>query len=268
MHFPSSDNPWEEAFLKQSYDAAVGRLFRGLIHNLNGALQAVFMQSELMAMMLGQSLELARKLQQPLPEEAVRECGATLQEAVERRLQGLTGMREKILLSQQVMRRTLVLPDFKKSVQDEEYTVNSAVRTELEFLAADPFFKHKVKKEVSFGETLPPLQHMPVELHQILYAALANAVESMEGSGEEPLLSVVTSSADGTVTIAVQDSGPGIKPEDQEHIFEPFFTTKNDHLGLGLYLARKLVYACGGEIACQSKPGETRFVITLPSDRI
>ena len=57
MHFPSSDNPWENAFFKQSYDAAVGRLFRGLIHNLNGALQAVSMQSELMAMMLGQSLE-------------------------------------------------------------------------------------------------------------------------------------------------------------------------------------------------------------------
>ena len=74
MHFPSSDNPWENAFFKQSYDAAVGRLFRGLIHNLNGALQAVSMQSELMAMMLSQSLELARKLQQPLPPRPERTC--------------------------------------------------------------------------------------------------------------------------------------------------------------------------------------------------
>lgn len=268
MQYPKTDNPWEEAYFTQSYDAAVGRLFRGLIHNLNGALQAVSMQSELMSLMLGQTLELANRLQQSLPEEAVRACAVELQKAVERRLQGLAGMQEKILTSQQIMRRASLLPDFKKSVQDDQYTLNSAIRTEMEFLAADPFFKHKVKKELNLEETLPPLRHVPLELHQILFAVLANAVESMEGSGEQPLLSVATSLSEDTVRIAIQDCGPGIKPEDQAHIFEPFFTAKKEHLGLGLYLARKLVRACGGEITCQSKPGETRFIITLPSDRI
>ena len=45
---------WEEAFIRFGFDAAVGRLFRGIIHNLNGVGQAFSMQAELLNMMFGQ----------------------------------------------------------------------------------------------------------------------------------------------------------------------------------------------------------------------
>ena len=264
MHFLESGNPWEQAFFKQSYDAAVGRLFRGLIHNLNGVIQAVSMQSELMAMMVNQGLGLARKLQEPLPDEAARECGIQLQEILARRSQAMTEMQEKIKASQQIMKRTALLPEFRS----ELYTVNSAVKTEMEFLAVDSFFKHKVKKDLQLAEDIPPMMTVPLEIHQVLHAVLVNAAESMDGCCEDPALNIDTSFSNNMIHICIKDCGPGIRAEDKMQIFEPFFSTKKDHLGLGLYLAKKLLLACDGEITCESSPGATRFVISIPSDRI
>jgi signal transduction histidine kinase len=52
----------------------------------------------------------------------------------------------------------------------------------------------------------------------------------------------------------------------QARIFEPFFTTKQigEGTGLGLDIVRRIVTSHGGEVAFESEPGETRFVVRLP----
>ena len=81
---------------------------------------------------------------------------------------------------------------------------------------------------------------------------------------------VVTSHArDGLAQIEIADSGPGIAAADLPHVFDPHYVADKKHLkagtGLGLYLARGIVEAHGGEIRCESGPGGgTTFRISLP----
>ncbi len=73
------------------------------------------------------------------------------------------------------------------------------------------------------------------------------------------------------VAIVVADQGKGIAVEDQERIFERFErvdTTEAGGTGLGLYIARRLARAMGGDIAVDSAPGQgARFTFTLPARR-
>lgn len=79
----------------------------------------------------------------------------------------------------------------------------------------------------------------------------------------------LTSAAD-TLTIVVEDAGPGIAPAEREAIFEAFYVGKANKgaragYGLGLALARTAARASGGEIEVADRPGGgTRFVVTLP----
>ena len=67
------------------------------------------------------------------------------------------------------------------------------------------------------------------------------------------------------LSIAVQDTGPGIAPEVQARIFEPFFTTRGLGTGLGLAIALGVARAHGGGIDLHSEPGQgARFTLTLP----
>ena len=68
-----------------------------------------------------------------------------------------------------------------------------------------------------------------------------------------------------TLTITVEDNGPGIPVANLSKIFLPFFTTKPQGTGLGLSLAQKIVIAHNGRIeARNANPHGTRFFISLP----
>jgi signal transduction histidine kinase len=64
--------------------------------------------------------------------------------------------------------------------------------------------------------------------------------------------------------IIVEDSGPGIPPEQRETIFEPLHTTRSEGGGLGLGIAREIVEAHGGTLRCVDSPAGARFEIELP----
>lgn len=71
------------------------------------------------------------------------------------------------------------------------------------------------------------------------------------------------------VRITVSDTGVGIPPDDLPYLFQRFHRGRNAHhcsgSGLGLAIIRAIIDLHHGEIAVQSVPGDTRFVLQLPT---
>jgi signal transduction histidine kinase len=84
-------------------------------------------------------------------------------------------------------------------------------------------------------------------------------------------IALSTHRREGTVEVAVSDTGIGIAPEDRAAIFEEFRQVGSDEgrnqegTGLGLTLAKKFIELHGGRIWVESQPGRgSTFTFTLP----
>jgi signal transduction histidine kinase len=119
-----------------------------------------------------------------------------------------------------------------------------------------------VQVEVCVDPAVPPCAFDPAQLTQVLWNIALNGVEAMEGHGR---LRLEVGRQDGTVWIAVSDTGPGIPPEEHGRVFQPFFSKRQGGTGLGLAIARRIVMAHAGHIDLESVPGQgSRFIIRLP----
>jgi two-component system OmpR family sensor kinase len=99
---------------------------------------------------------------------------------------------------------------------------------------------------------------------QIISNLLSNAFKWTPDGGRVELS---LSAENGAVSVAVDDTGPGIGPADRERIFRPFWSADGrGGTGLGLAVARELALALGGRIDLDSTPGKgSRFELVLPS---
>src|SRR6516225_5950369 len=121
----------------------------------------------------------------------------------------------------------------------------------------------RIHIEFEVKDVLPPVEHDPNQINQVLLNLLLNAIQSMERAGTI-CVSVQLEEGD-EVSITVADEGKGIAPQDLPNIFRPFFTTKGQGTGLGLSLARRIVEAHAGTISVASNLGRgTQFRIELP----
>src|SRR5262249_51779836 len=96
---------------------------------------------------------------------------------------------------------------------------------------------------------------------------IMNAVEAMSSVDNRQRLLLVKSTHHGAsdVLIMVQDSGPGIDPNDMDRIFDAFFTTKPHGMGLGLSICRSIIDSHGGRLwASRRIPHGTVFYVQLP----
>lgn len=99
-------------------------------------------------------------------------------------------------------------------------------------------------------------------LKQALLNLAINALESMPQGGE---LTIQAAKRDTQAAIAIRDTGPGIPPELLKDIYKMHFTTKDGGTGIGLYVARSVIQAHGGDIQVESEAGRgTCFRVTMP----
>jgi two-component system NtrC family sensor kinase len=117
--------------------------------------------------------------------------------------------------------------------------------------------------ERSYQQTAIHLEADREQLRQVFTNLILNGLQAMEGEGR---LTISTDAdPDGTCSITVADTGPGIDQEQQERLFSPFFSTKQNGTGLGLAVSWGIVRNHGGTITVHSAPGAgARFVVTLP----
>jgi signal transduction histidine kinase len=98
---------------------------------------------------------------------------------------------------------------------------------------------------------------------QIISNLLANAFRWTPDGGR---IDLALRQENGTVHVAVEDTGPGISVEERERIFRPFWSHDDGGTGLGLAIARELANAHGGRIELDSEPGRgSRFELVLPA---
>ena len=122
-----------------------------------------------------------------------------------------------------------------------------------------------VTVERDFSSDVPRIAAIPGELNQVWTNLIDNAVDAMDGVGT---LRLSTRLDDlGSVTVEIEDSGPGMPADVQARAFEPFFTTKDvgKGTGLGLDISRRIIVERhSGEISVDSSPGRTVMRVMLP----
>jgi len=158
--------------------------------------------------------------------------------------------------------------------QRQTIAINDSIHATLVILG------HKMREkeivlEKNFATDLPPLHTECSGLNQIWTNLLDNAIDAVPQHGqirvrtwaEKKSASPNDSHVD--LCISIKDNGVGIPLESQPQIFDPFYTTKPVGVGtgIGLGIVQRIVEQYGGTIRFSSEPGNTEFVVRLPSDR-
>lgn len=120
----------------------------------------------------------------------------------------------------------------------------------------------------AYAAHMPLIKAVSDQIKQVVLNLLNNASDACRDGGT---ITIKTKVLDEKISLAIEDSGAGIRKEDIQHIFEPFFTTKPavKGTGLGLSVSYGIIKKHGGSIEVKSETGKgTCFTVTLPIDGV
>lgn len=155
----------------------------------------------------------------------------------------------------------------KQAPERKDWLQINDVIEEVLALARSEMQRSRVALETRLARDLPAVCADRVQLQQVILNLLINAAEAMSADGDGARELVVRSEKDPApaVLVAVQDSGPGIEPENCERLFTAFYTTKPQGMGMGLAISRSIIEAHGGKLwAARNAPRGAIFQFTLP----
>jgi signal transduction histidine kinase len=149
------------------------------------------------------------------------------------------------------------------SFQLEEHEVE--LRRLLE-QAYQSFAEEARRREIDYRSALradPVIYTDGDRVLQIVCNLLDNAFSWTPDGGT---VSLALKAQNGSVSVSVADSGPGIAPNDRERVFRAFVSEGTEQgTGLGLAISRELAQALGGALELDSQVGRgSRFELTLP----
>ena len=128
----------------------------------------------------------------------------------------------------------------------------------------------KIRIVREFGE-LPMVECLAGKINQVFMNIINNAVHALTDHIDEikdPHITIRTiAHANETVTVEIEDNGPGMPESVKQRIFEPFFTTKavGKGTGLGLSIVYSIIENHKGTLEVETEQGQgTTFIITLP----
>jgi len=156
----------------------------------------------------------------------------------------------------------------KAPPQNDRFDINDAIEEVIEMVRA-PIDKNRVSVHTIFRAGLTLVSGDRVQLQQVILNLILNAVEAMSSEHGLRNLSLKTEQGEtGDILVAVQDTGPGVDPENVERVFAPFYTSKASGIGMGLSICRSIVTAHGGRLWVEAnRPRGAKFQFTLPTGR-
>lgn len=119
------------------------------------------------------------------------------------------------------------------------------------------------------GEDVPKIIHMdPTRFRQIVSNLLSNAIKFTQKGHITVNVDKKVIDGQSQLTVAVTDTGIGIKKEHRDNLFKPFYRPEGQTAtgsGLGLNISQRLVHQLGGHIEFDSTPGVgSQFRFSLP----
>jgi signal transduction histidine kinase len=147
--------------------------------------------------------------------------------------------------------------------------VNEIVLSALSDLRGE-LVGHGVTARTALAAELPRIMGHRGQLQEVILNLARNGIEAMAAmKGGDRVLQIKTEHNGGdAITVAVEDTGPGIEAKKLESIFDAFFTTRPQGMGLGLAICRMIIDRHGGQLNASSdgKRGALfQFVLPIQS---
>jgi len=226
-----------EAYMVQSEKlASIGQLASGMAHEIHNPLTIISGEAQLYLERFRNKDAAVDQLLQSIVEECKRAADIT----------------RRILRFAKPAPAEVSAVDLKAVVEESLALAGYQVRLE------------RVERVVNVPDGLPKVRSNQNQLQEVLLNLILNACQAM---GEKGGRLTVSAAANGSssVTLTVEDTGPGIPLNIQRRIFDPFYTTKPTGTGLGLFVTQRILKSHGGSIALESEEGRgARFTIQLP----
>lgn len=232
------------ALLRRERLTLVGRLLRGLVHNLSGGVQMMRLPLDLL------ELKLAH--------------GASTNDLISK----LKALQEGVVRVGEEITLLAAHGNQMGDAQPRELDPAALVAEQVAFWRGDLFFKHQMTLEGLPATGLGKVRVAYRDLALAVNLLLNNAVEAMDqsrgGAGGERAVLRVWADGDGDdYILRLRDGGPGPAEEIIPSLGAPFFTTKGaEHDGLGLFLAGQALAPWGGRVYWDRREGA--FAIALP----
>ncbi|MDX2469457.1 MAG: ATP-binding protein [SAR324 cluster bacterium] len=149
-----------------------------------------------------------------------------------------------------------------KAPEKRNFSDTAKVINKITSLLGEEITDRKISVNLNIQGDLPLIAVPDHHLFEILNNLIKNAIEALE---EEGLLLIVAKKTSDHISIAIQDTGPGISQADEDKLYTPYFSTKNKGTGLGLVIVKKLVAEYSGELQYNTRLGKgTTFSVHLP----
>jgi len=211
----------QQQVIRQERLAAIGVLVSGIAHELNNPLQTISGFSELLQ----------------------HEPGAT------DRARG-----DLALIHQESARASAIIRNLSRFGRQQETTpapvslsdvIGSVIELRLRKLSEQGIRLERDERAVR------PAHAVFTELQQVVLNFVINAEQSLRARGPDSRRICLRTYEEGDrVHLEVEDTGPGVSPENETKLFQPFFTTKpvGEGTGLGLSVSYGIIHSLGGEI--------------------
>jgi len=144
--------------------------------------------------------------------------------------------------------------------------IGAVVEEVVKLVGSEAVFR-EVTIRIAVSPSLPWAIGDRIQIQQCVLNLLMNALDAtaQTKSGLREVTIRVAPEKTGWIGMSVRDNGASVDPSVANRIFEPFVTTKTKGMGLGLFVTRSIVEACGGRIWFTANPeGGSTFTFTLP----
>ena len=148
-------------------------------------------------------------------------------------------------------------------VARQETDLHELIEKSLSFLSGE-LQAAQIRVELRLATTRILVAADGDALAQVIFNLVRNAIDAMKTIEGARVLKIATSIDRQSVSIVVEDTGPGVRGELKARLFEPFVTDKANGHGLGLSVSRQICIDHGGELRFVEKAQGATFELNMP----